>query len=151
MKHFGFFTLFCAVCILMPLSSHGYKITDQTAFTLDNTAGIYLITFKLGHGNHDIYVPITATTEDRGNTALTYALYGTDDTTIDGDTTSMVISNATIENGMYKVPAGTKKTFTLFTVFTPHTIAVDGQYRLAVTHLPFSFNETTQLQLNPSE
>ena len=151
MKTSFFGLLFVGLLAAIPATSHAYKTTDQTAFTLDERTGIYLVEFKLGHQKHDVYVPITATTGNMGDTTLTYTLYDTDNMSIDGATTGMVISDARIDDGMYKVPAGTKKTFTLFTTFTPEKIETDGQYRLEVTSLPFSFDGTQQLGLNPSE
>lgn len=152
MKYFSLHMLLIGVLTCLPSVSQAYFTANQEAFTLDSTVAYYTVSFKFGHEDHDVYIPINTFRDIKAtNTALTYKIYDTNKESVDGTGVAIVLSNARVVDGMYKVSAGRQETFTLFASFTPEKIETDGEYRLEVTSLPFRFDESQQLRLNPSE
>ena len=140
-----------SICALFLLTgeAQAYTTTDQQAFTLDGTMGVYFIEYAFGHESHDIHMPFMSEhSEERHESALSYAFYDDEGERAGGNVTAIILGNVPIADGEYVIPKGSVGTFTLLVFFTPES---DGDYRLQVTELPFSFNGTQELQLNPSE
>jgi hypothetical protein len=131
-------------------SVEAYQTTGQEAFTVDEHTGVYVINFAFGHGKYDISIPVHAgRSTEKSDTSVSYdVLSNTEETS--GSSTGIILSDAPLRDGMYVVPKGKMMNFTLLVFYTPKS-TVATEYHLAVTHLPFSFNGTQQLRLNPSE
>ena len=152
-KIFIFFALTLCGMLSAPAVGHAYFTTEQHAFTINDRIGVFTIEYQFGHEKYDVYMPILAL---RGSTersdALSYEILNEDDLKTKGTAAGIVLSStARVEDGMYRIPKGTSATFTLLGFYTPHASEHDDTFRMQVTHLPFSFNETQELQLNPSE
>lgn len=133
--------------------AQAYFTTSQSATPLDNHTGLFLIEYSFGVPGHALHLPVSArNTGDASRDAVSFSMLDDQGERVDGKIASIVFSNATLErNGMYFVPKNVAKKFTLAVVFTPTTPNPSEKYRLQVTHLPFDFDGTQQLQLNPSE
>ncbi|MCA9363833.1 hypothetical protein KC727_01280 [Candidatus Kaiserbacteria bacterium] len=150
----AFLALLLVVLFFDGTHADAYYTTNQSAVTLEESVGLYTIDFMFAHEDYDIYIPIIATRapERVSDTLLSYTVLDRNDTIVeDGASAGIVLSNAKIQNGMYIVPKGTVRRFTLLTLFTPTNTDTPNEFRTHVTHLPFSFDGTRQLQLNQSE
>lgn len=133
--------------------THAYFTTGQHAEALTGGA-LFTIDYSFGAPKHDVYLPFSThnSSTNKENTAVSYSILDEDGNDVKGKHSAIVLSNALLEkNGMYKVAKGIAKKFTLAVVFIPEIQNPDTTYRLQVTHLPFNFDGTQQLQLNPSE
>lgn len=87
-----------------------------------------------------------------GDERLSYQILDGQNNPVQGTAVGIVLSDAEIDlDGVYEVPAGTSKTFKLAVFFTPPENEPLEKYKLQVTHLPFSFVGSQDLELNPSE
>lgn len=151
-------TLLCAlvVLVLLPSSLSAYTVTDTRAYRVNNTTALFYIQYAFGHENHDFYLPVLATRDQKFGSktkSVGYEIMQDDDfDTSDGTTQAIVLANLPIENGMYKIPKGYNAPLTLAVIFTTTTETPDAEYAVAVTDLPFySDDELTYARLNPSE
>ncbi len=153
MKHTIFaLSAFFVLTFTFVTPANAYFTTGQESFTVDGKTNIYTIDFEFGHAKHDIYIPVHANnTHDAKTNALSYALHDTDGKTLNSNTVAIVLSSAPVQDGMYFVKKGTKRSFTLLVIETPGTASAHNGSKLQVTHLPFNFDGKQQLQLNPSE
>lgn len=88
---------------------------------------------------------------EKSNAAVSYEILDEDGEKAAGNAFGIVLSTADIgEKGQYVTEKGMGRKFVLAVFFTP-TVRDADEYRMQVTHLPFSFNGTQELQLNPSE
>lgn len=135
--------------------TNAYFTTNQKAVTLKNNTGLFLIEYSFGMGKHEVHMPILAeNTTTTSNTRVSYQIIDDEDIVVStGTTAGLVLSNAPLasDTAQYVTPKGESKKFTLAVFFTPEQANANKKYRLQVTHLPFNFNGTQQLQLNPSE
>lgn len=131
--------------------AHAYFTTAQHAVQLDDTSALFLIEYTLGTKTHDVFTPIMARNGTTSDSAVSYAVYDEDGTEVHGKGSAIVLSHAPMQNGMYAIQKGTGRKLTLLVVFTPDTKTAVNEYRLQVTDLPFNFDGTQQLRLNPSE
>lgn len=159
----NFFTL-CLVAVgaasllMSPNTSFAYKTTGQTAALYSSTTALYTITYRFGFLNREAYLPI-ATTRDlafgSSSDNLGYQLVArTGSSTTAGMMAGLVLSNATIKNGMYYLPAGKAADFTLVAALTLPSNQSAADYALLVSALPFYMiddGKTVRAQLNPSE
>lgn len=138
--------------------SQAYLTTGQTATTYSSTTALYTITYRFGFLNREAYLPIATTrdlqfgttSDDLGYTLLTRS----GSSTSVGKLTALVLSNATIKNGRYYLPAGKSGTFTLVAALTLPNGMAASDYALRVSSLPFVMiddKKTYRAQLNPSE
>jgi hypothetical protein len=141
----------CMYFIGTPITS-AYVTTGQQAFTVDGKIGVYAIQYTFGHQNHDIYIPINATRGlSTSNNSLSYEITHTDTTTGQGKSVAIVLSTAPIENHMYHIKKGHVESFTLLVLYTHDQNESSQEFMMHVTNLPFNFDGTYQLHLNPSE
>lgn len=146
---------FLSFIIFTPSNAHAYFTTHQEARSLGNQTGLYLIEFKFGSPEHQVHMPIMAqNTTATNSTMVSYEILNEDDDVVTtGTAMGIVLSNASLDSDgtMYVTPKGFLKTFTLAVFFTPEKSDANKKYRLQVTYLPFNFDGTQQLKLNPSE
>lgn len=151
MKYIFGFALFSVAILLVPQVGFAYFTTDQEAFTVNGKVGIYTIDFAFGHEKHEIRIPVRAV---RGglseHSSVRYELSNGTESVMGGTAVGIVLSDARIEDGMYVIPKGVSERFTLLVIYTAPA-GVKSKYELAVSYLPFTFDRTQQLQLNPSE
>lgn len=148
-----FLLFFCAlIFVTTTQNTHAYFTTAQNAFTANDTMGVYTVDFSFGHEDYDIYIPVHA---ERGNgqsnESLMYEILDDEKETAHGDAIGIVLGNVPVRDGMYIVPKGYKASFTLLVFFSPNETETESEFRTQVTYLPFRFDGTRQLQLNPSE
>ncbi len=147
-----FISLFVFVLVLYTPHVHAYVTTSQSEINLDKHAKLFLVTYKLGHESHTVHTPILAKNLPSTSTqALSYEIRDTQGKIIPGKAEGIVLSKSTTKDTHYVIPKGTTRSLSLAVVFTPEDPTIDTKYHLFVTHLPFSFDGATQLQLNPSE
>ncbi|HEX4799144.1 MAG TPA: hypothetical protein VFV22_01265 [Candidatus Paceibacterota bacterium] len=144
--------IFAGMFLLLPTNTHAYFTTNQKAISLNSHTGLFLIEYAFGTKKYDITMPVQATTSSiKDDTVLGYEIRDTHGDVVHGKTQAIILSNATLgRDGMYHIQKGTAQKMLLAVFFTPDTPQRDA-YNLQVTHLPFQFDETQKLQLNPSE
>lgn len=139
--------------LFIPSAADAYETTGQTAKRMSDTTAAYFITYKFGHENHDLYLPVGAVRgQDHGDgmKLLGYeVLEKAEFPAKNGTAVAVVASNAAIENGMYKVPKGYAAEFTLIVLYTTEGEASE-EYAVQVTDLPFFMDDAAH-RLNPSE
>ena len=143
-------TIFLAI----PSISSAYFTTAQSEMKLGADSALFLIDFSFGTAQHEVQIPILATqsSETPKSDAVAYTIFDEDGNTAIGTASAIVLSKASInKSGKYSVAKGLSQNFTLAVVFTPTVVTKVNEYRLQVTHLPFTFDGTQELQLNPSE
>lgn len=133
--------------------THAYFSSNQNAQSLGNGTALFTIDYSFGVGKHAIEMPITAqNSEGKDTHVVSYSILDNDGAVVSGKTSGIVLSTAPITSaGMYLIPKGVSKKFTLVVLFTPEIKNPNKQNHLQVTNLPFNFDGTQQLQLNPSE
>jgi hypothetical protein len=140
-------------CFFATSHANAYFTTGQKAEVLDAHSGLFLIEYAFGMAKHEVHMPALAYTgKEATSTAVSYAIIDKDGNEVTGKSVGIVFSETPLtKNGIYVIPKGTSKKMTLAVIFTPTTGTALSDYRLQVKHLPFSFDGTQQLQLNPSE
>lgn len=140
------------VFFVTPETARAYFTTSQSAVAVDGeTSAVFLIEYRFGNGKHDLHMPIIAERgTERTDSVLSYEILDTAGKPAPGTAMGIVLSDAPIGAGEYVVQKGFAKRFTLLVVFKPETVS-ESEYRLQVTQLPFTFDGTQALQLNPSE
>lgn len=154
--HIVRFVIFVVVLVISFIAStqtHAYFTTNQRALNLGDGSALFLIDFSFGMKNHEVQIPIFADNDtEMNNTSLSYTIFDEDDNVAIGNLSAIVLSDAQInDEKMYVIPKNHLGKFTLMAVFTPTVTTKVNEYRLQVTHLPFNFDGTQQLGLNPSE
>lgn len=157
---FSAFFIFLTLSFLLLATprAEAYFTTNQKAVAFDGGSALFLIEYAFGVEKYNVHMPILAQdSNEKSSTQVSYAVFDETGKEVEGTVAGIVLSSATLDkSGMYIVPKGTAKRFTLAVVFTPSAPVPTVEntvkkYRLQVTHLPFSFNGTQELQLNPSE
>jgi hypothetical protein len=82
---------------------------------------------------------------------LSYEIVDTDGVKVPGKARGIVISEAPMHASEYRIPKGTAEDFSLIVAFDPDEDVTTDEYHLNVNYLPFNFDGTQQLKLNPSE
>lgn len=143
----------CALITLsLPLVSDAYFTSGQHAFSVDDTVGVYTIDFSFGQKNREVSIPIIANnTDTHSGDALSYSVRDDEIERAKGTAVGIVLSDAPVKNGMYVVPKGVAKKFTLLVLFTPSADETESKFNVQVNYLPFAFDGIQQLHLNPSE
>ena len=133
---FSVFTLF----LLVPASTSAYTSTAQHAIQISDTQALYTVEFGFSTRENDFFIPIQAVAnvpygsdrdvvgfsviEDRAGVAT------------DVTTHSIILSDAEVVDGMYRIPAGETQLFTLVTFVTVPSDRPDAEYLIQVTSLP---------------
>jgi len=124
-----------------PADTLGYYTSEQSAQRITNQTALYTIDFYFGFQDEDVYIPVmTQRTEvnDPADKSVGYTFT----TSENGDTTTgtsqaLVLSDAEIIDGMYRIPAGHRGYFTLVAALTLDENDAKAKYGLQVTNLPF--------------
>jgi hypothetical protein len=140
------------IALAIPTLSHAYFTTNQEAFTVNGSVGVFVIDFSFGHERHEVHIPVSAKRDSvHTPAAMAYDVVDANGVSGRGSSVGIVLSDAKIKNGEYVVPKGVSESFRLLVLYTKGASDTETAFRTQVTHLPFSFNGTTNLQLNPSE
>lgn len=145
-----------AVVMVMPFHADAYFSTDQRIQKINETTALFFIDFAFGHESHPTFIPVIATRDQAFNSELTSlgfeVLEESKYVSTLGATQAIVLGSVSIEDGMYKVPAGKKASFTLAVIFTTKPDTAEVDYAVHVTDLPFYVGEEKEYRyLNPSE
>jgi hypothetical protein len=134
-------------------SASAYFTTSQQALKVTDTSALYIIQFEFGHDKHEIHIPILAkNTTEQSRSFLSYGLFDDSGNRIPGaETAGIVISDTPIQGTEYVTPLGKDETFTLLVVANLPDGANANKVHVGVNYLPFTFDGTLNLQLNPSE
>lgn len=143
------------IFLVTPSISSAYFTTSQSEMKIGDQSALFLINFSFGTTKHDVQIPIIATqsSETLTSNAVEYTVLDEDGNTAIGTASAIVLSKAELNKSAkyYNVAQGLSQNFTLAVVFTPTVVTKVNEYRLQVTHLPFIFDGTQELRLNPSE
>ncbi len=150
---FIIFAVVLFVSFIASTQAQAYFTTNQRAIDLGDGSALFLIDFSFGMKNHEVQIPIFAGDSTESNsTSLSYTIFDEDDNAATGTVSAIVLSSTHINSEkMYVVPKNQLGKFTLMAVFTPTVTTKVNEYRLQVTNLPFNFDGTQHLTLNPSE
>lgn len=144
-------------CLTSGSSAQAYDTIAQSAHTFNATTTLFAVAYSFGSKDRAIDLPIITGRDILGtrNDMLGYTLLDKNGlTTQVGTMHGLVLSDATIVNGRYHIPAGEAANFTLLTFLTTPTTPTQASYKLRVTALPFTFTDhgkTYENHLNPSE
>ncbi len=144
----------CALFIALALPSTGeaYFTTNQEAFSINNTVGVFVIDFSFGHEKYDVHIPVAALrTSQHSDSAVSFDILNGVGTSGVSPAVGIVLSDAKLVDGEYIVPKGTSQPFRLLVLYSKAPTDTAAEFRAAVTHLPFSFDGTQDLKLNSSE
>jgi hypothetical protein len=151
MKYILSLIIASSLLLLGAPSSFAYVTTGQQALSVNQTLGIYTIDFRLGHEKHEIYVPIRLLKGDAKETDhVSYEIYNDDNEVAQGMSYGIVLGNVPVKDGMYVVPKGKAGSFTILMFYAPLK-GSSTPYYAHITSLPFNFDGSQDLQLNPSE
>ena len=158
-KYISAMVLTAYIAVLFPQATQAYFTSEQTAVRLTPITAMYTITYSFGLPKQDIYLPITTErnlSHKESERTLGYTMREDGKEIInEGRTAALVFSNAEIKNGMYFVPAGSSRTFTLVAFLRTQEDTPEADYVLQVENLPFLVDideEELQIRgLNPSE
>lgn len=124
--------------------------------TLTNGAGdgAFIIGWQLQSREQDLYVPVQSTRNLPNGTRTNhfgYQLEADGQVTDVGSTTALMVSNAKIVDGMYRVPAG--ETATFFAISYGKFKSPDTEaYAMRLIEVPFFVGADREVQnFNPSE
>jgi len=157
MKYMTSLTILMGMLLALPSErANAYFTTAQTAISATEQTALYTITYRFGLKNDDLYMPIIATrglSHGSNQYALGYEILEESKApTTTGISAGIVLSNAKIENGMYKVPKGRSASFTLFVIYSVEKLEEETDYALHVQELPFYVGDNKDARkLNPSE
>jgi hypothetical protein len=145
--------LFAIAAFYTAPQAHAYYATAQKAVDLGNGSALFFIEYRFGMEKYEVHLPALAHhTTNATNDSVSYQILDSSGDVTKGTTTGVVVSSAKLnEKAMYVIEKGVAKKLTLAVLFTPAAHKDGEQYRLQVSYLPFQFNGTQQLQLNPSE
>ncbi len=158
-RSYVFGVLLVLFSLVLPTMSQAYFTTDQFAIRLDEGSVLYGITYDFGSNRYEYSMPIVPerrdVSEDQSRT-LTYAVRDEDQGEVNyGETTGIVLSQADMKDGMYFIPRGGSRRFTLLVLLTGQDVPSEPlELALGVTNLPFIMVHTdgeTNGQLNPPE
>jgi len=159
MKKISLGVAIAAVCAAAPAVSEAYFTTSQSAVQLNAHAAMYLIEYSFGLPDNDIYMPVIAQRDLAWESTQKKAGYSFTENGshihTQGTAAALVVSDAPIVDGMYKIEKGSAKKMTLLAFLITDPKAHEDDYALQVTKLPYyvdkGADELDALQLNPSE
>lgn len=152
-----FFVAFLFMLYTAPAEAFSKNQVDRYSFAkTDDGVAVYTLSFVLGGYSKDLYIPIIGVrglvngTRQNNFGFEMQAGYG-ENPSEDGQVTALMISNADIVNGQYKVPAGTSAAFKIVALFRTAKDESDT-YRFKVTEFPFFIGDNKEAQsFTPSE
>jgi glycine/serine hydroxymethyltransferase len=133
--------LIAALAFAAPFSSEAYFTTAQSATAVSPQTGIFEIEYAFGLNEADILMPVLAKWHLPHESAAKEVgfdlLKNNDYAAKDGQAVGIVLANAPIENGMYRIAKGGAKKMTLMVFYTAPQVNDAASYALQVTRLPF--------------
>lgn len=152
-------SIFIAALFFLTLSVgnvSAYFTTDQSATRVIKNTALYTVTYSFGASKEDLYMPVFAKRDlahGSQEIALGYELLEDAEERVSyGTATGIVLSSEEIVDNMYRIPAGSNGTFTLFVLYSVDESEPEADYALRVTELPFyRGDDRGALSLNPSE
>ncbi len=127
--------------LLVPLhASQAYTSTAQSAIQLNDTQALFMIDFAFGTRVNDFFIPVLAQSGipyQSDEDVVGYdVIVDRAEVATEASSTSIVLSDLEIIDGMYRIPAGSNGRFTLLTVITVPAGIADSEYLVQVTSLP---------------
>ena len=150
--------LLFALCV--PINVSAYFTTNQAAYKIDDTHAVFVLEYKFGHKDNDMYLPMLTERDllfkNKKRDRVGYTLRTrTGEVTHEGATQGLVLSSAPIVDGMYKLEKGKVHKLWLVVALTTEKDLTASKYALQVEKLPFLMGKDAlrlqKLQLNPSE
>lgn len=134
-------------------SAHAYFTTAQKEIRLSDGSGLFLIEYSFGMAKYEVYMtPFAQRSLTTDTKMVSYEILNEKNEVVAGKAVGIVLSDTMLNKDIqYVVSKNASKKFTLAVFFTPDKKNTGEKYRLHVTYLPFKFDGTQQLQLNPSE
>lgn len=150
------FFLFALLIIALPQTGEAYVATKATSLRLNDQTLMFILTYSFGHDELSYRMPIRATRNgDERSEGVGYAISNGNLRTNGGETVAIVLSDTKVEDGMYVVPKGEAREFTLLTFFTvPEASATSSKFSVGVESLPFLYSKDgtyRDSQLNKGE
>lgn len=147
------------IALAAPFSSQAYFTTAQSAAAISHQSGVFEIEYAFGLNDADIRMPVLAawhlSHESSAREVGFDLLKDNDYAARDGQAVGIVLANAPIENGMYRIEKGAAKKMTLMVFYTAPKKTDAATYALEVTRLPFYVEKADGTwdarALNPSE
>lgn len=144
---------------IVPQASQAYFTTEQTATKVTGSTAMYTIEYRFGLQNQDIYMPIVTQRElEIGSEEKKVGYSMREDAKAvrsDGVAVGIVLSNAPIVNGMYKISKGISRKMTLLVIYSAQTDSHEADYALQIDKLPYYVDmggaQLEMRQLNSSE
>ena len=123
-KAFAIFALL--VFASLPTQSHAYEVTDRHMIRLSDTLTMYTLSYEFGFLNADAWMPLVASR--------------TSTSTMNGNqTTSIILSDAKLDNYKYHVPMKKNENFTLV-ILEQHAIG-KSKNSVTVDKLPITIQK----------
>ncbi len=133
------YTLF-AILAMLPVSSFAYTSTAQTALQMSSTQAMYTVEFGFSTHSNDFFIPIRAIAGEPYGSARDVVGFDViadrSRVATEASTHSIVVSDAEVVDGMYRIPAGETRFFTLVTFVSVPPEEPDAEYLIQVTSLP---------------
>ena len=123
--------------------------SPHTVFGEDMTQ-LYTFNFTTQTDKADLYVPIIAGRDGIGTKSrfrLPYSMEEDGTETQSGLAYGLVLSDAEIVDGMYKIPAGTTGTFKLLVLYSLTDRPLDSEYELSLDRLHFFLKRDDRFSL----
>lgn len=144
----------CSFCILVSIPT-AQAAAQGSADAVTNNVAFYSVSYIFTTDDYELIVPMgtkrsSATSHDNlfANAYTFTSSEGGDGTA--GETAGIVLSDAPVVDGNYRIPANSSATFTLFVILKLDEDAPRAKYGLQMTHLPFSIvrdSSTEQQQI----
>lgn len=158
-KNISAILLTALIALVLPQPTNAYYTTAQSEAVLTPITAMYTITYSFGLPKQDIYLPIATErnlSHRENDRKLGFSIHDDDEEITNvGRTAGIVLSDAEIRDGMYFVPAGSSKTFTLLVFLRTQDTDQEDDYVVQVDNLPFLVDmgqeELTVRGLNTSE
>jgi hypothetical protein len=138
------FSLICLVVMLFSISvgmanAAAYDVSTTNAYRITGESTIYQVKFEWGFSGRDVLIPVFATrglgVADAKDTLGFELLTENGLRTDKGLSAAIVLTDAPIENGYYRLKSGETKTFTVLGVYQHERNT--GKYAFVVSALPF--------------
>lgn len=158
-----FQTIFVFTFLLVFLAAHSAEafyrdqVERDSFVAADNQTAVYGLSVPMGPFKEDIYIPVVGQRGLENGTRSNYFGYDFESAypslavTDDGQATVLAVSLASIENGLYKIPAGTRMTVQFIGIFSV-TADDSNTYAMRINEFPFFYGASKDPQsFNPSE
>ena len=156
MKHYLILGATALLLILSPSLSEAYTTSEQTATRINDTQAMFSITYSFGDQDEPVFMPVLAIrdlphTSQQNELGFEILLEGEEQVDF-GSAAGIVLGKVPIVDGMYRIPAGFRSTFTFVAFLTIPENTTELDYSLHIQELPFYVGEEKRpLALNRFE